>query len=100
MRLLEGMARANCSESGRSASAHTKSNTSIDAVCACCHRLFIEGCMEQRQFTPADGSKRILWELIVHACHLISDPRPRTAAMPPEKVATSNGPISDDWPVG
>ena len=31
-------ARANCGESGSSASAHTKSNTSIDAVCACCHR--------------------------------------------------------------
>jgi single-strand DNA-binding protein len=62
--------------------------------------LFVEGCMEQRQFTPADGSKRIIWELIVHACHLISDPRPRTATMPPEKAAATNGPVSDDWPVG
>jgi len=62
--------------------------------------LFVEGCMEQRQFTPADGSKRILWELIVRTCQLISDPRPRTATMPPEKAAASNGPVSDDWPVG
>jgi single-strand DNA-binding protein len=62
--------------------------------------LFVEGTMEQRQFTPADGSKRILWELIVHACHLIADPRPRNAAMPPEKVTATNGSVSDDWPVG
>ena len=62
--------------------------------------LFVEGCMEQRQFTPADGSKRIIWELIVHACHLISDPRPRSATMPPERAAATNGPVSDDWPVG
>jgi single-stranded DNA-binding protein len=62
--------------------------------------LFVEGCMEQRQFTPADGSRRIIWDLIVHACHLISDPRPRTATMLPEKAAASNGPVSDEWPVG
>jgi len=62
--------------------------------------LFVEGCMEQRQFTPADGSKRIIWELIVHACHLISDPRPRTVTIPLEKTAATNGPVSDDWPVG
>jgi hypothetical protein len=23
--------------------------------------LFVEGCMEQRHFTPADGSKRFIW---------------------------------------
>jgi single-strand DNA-binding protein len=62
--------------------------------------LFVEGCMEQRQFTPADGSKRMIWELIVHSCHLISDPRPRNANMPPEKVMASNGPVQEDWPVG
>ena len=62
--------------------------------------LFVEGSMEQRQFTPADGSKRIIWELIVHSCHLISDPRPRTTTMPPEKATASNGPVADDWPIG
>ena len=63
--------------------------------------LFVEGSMEQRQFTPTDGTKRTIWELIVHACHLISDPRPRTsAATLPENAATGNGPASDDWPVG
>ena len=62
--------------------------------------LFVEGSMEQRQFTPADGSKRTIWELIVHSCHLISDPRPRTATMPAENATDSNGPVSTDWPVG
>ena len=62
--------------------------------------LFVEGTLEQRQFRPADGSKRMIWELIVHSCHLISDPRPRNANMPPEKVTASNGPDQEDWPVG
>ena len=62
--------------------------------------LFVEGSMEQRQFTPADGSKRTIWELIVHSCHLISDPRPRTATMPAENATAGNGPVSADWPVG
>lgn len=62
--------------------------------------LFVEGSIEQRQFTPADGSKRTIWELIVHSCHLISDPRPRTATMPTENATDSNGPVSADWPVG
>jgi len=62
--------------------------------------LFVEGSMEQREFTPADGSKRMIWELIVHSCHLISDPRPRNINMQPEKVTASNGPVQEDWPVG
>ena len=62
--------------------------------------LFVEGCVEQRQFTPADGSKRMIWELIVHSCHLISDPRPRATTMPSEKVTANNGPVDQDWPVG
>lgn len=64
--------------------------------------LFVEGTMEQRKFTPADGSKRMIWELIVHSCHLISDPRPRaaTAGATPEKVMANGADVEDDWPVG
>jgi single-strand DNA-binding protein len=62
--------------------------------------LFVAGSMEQRQFTPVDGSKRTIWELIVHECHLIGDPRPRATAMAQEKSAANHEPISDDWPVG
>jgi len=62
--------------------------------------LFVEGSMEQRQFTPADGSKRMIWELVAHYCHRISDPRPRATATPTERVTSSNGPGQEDWPVG
>jgi single-strand DNA-binding protein len=64
--------------------------------------LFVEGTLEQRKFTPADGSKRTIWELIVHSCHLIADPRPRAAALigPPEDVSASGGTVAEDWPVG
>ena len=62
--------------------------------------LFVEGSMEQRQFTPADGTKRTIWELIVHSFHLIGDPRPKAATPPPETVNASEGPAQDDWPVG
>jgi single-strand DNA-binding protein len=62
--------------------------------------LFVEGSMEQRQFTPADGSKRTIWELIVHSFHLIGDSRSRTATPLPETVIASDGPAHDDWPVG
>ena len=63
--------------------------------------LFVEGSMEQRQFTPADGSKRMIWELIVHGCHLIADPRPRTTvAASAQPVAANNGQADNPWPVG
>jgi single-strand DNA-binding protein len=63
--------------------------------------LFVEGTLEQRQFTPTDGSKRAIWELIVHACHLIADPKTNPAAPPPsEPASASNGQDQSDWPVG
>jgi single-strand DNA-binding protein len=64
--------------------------------------LFVEGTLEQRKFTPADGSKRTIWELIVHSCHLIADPRPRAAALtgPLEDVGAGDGTAAEDWPVG
>ena len=62
--------------------------------------LFVEGSMEQRQFTPADGSKRTIWELIVHSFHLIGDSRSRTATSQAEPVTAGDGPAHDDWPVG
>jgi len=62
--------------------------------------LFVEGRMEQRQFTPADGAKRTIWELIVHSFHLIGDSRSKAATPPPETINASDGPTQDDWPVG
>lgn len=37
--------------------------------------LFAEGSLQQRQFTPADGSKRTVSEIVVKSCHLISPSR-------------------------
>ena len=63
--------------------------------------LFVEGSMEQRQFTPADGRKRMIWELIVHSCHRIAAPRPRDGvAAPVEPVAAGDGQGQGEWPVG
>jgi single-strand DNA-binding protein len=42
--------------------------------------LFVEGTMQQREFTPTDGSKRTVHEVIVKSCHLIAPSRLRTAA--------------------
>lgn len=62
--------------------------------------LFVEGSMEQRQFTPADGSKRMIWELIVHSFHLIGDSGSKAATPAPETMNASDGSTHDDWPVG
>lgn len=69
--------------------------------------LFIEGTIEQREFTPKDGSKRILNEIVVRHCHLIADSRGPTA--PATNAANTNGSAQTapdlegaadhDWPV-
>jgi single-strand DNA-binding protein len=58
--------------------------------------LFVEGTIEQREFTPKDGSPRTVNEIVVRLCHLIAPPRPRAngAAM-----ATGEKGAADDWPV-
>ena len=62
--------------------------------------LFVEGSMELRQFTPADGSKRMIWELIVHGWHLIADPRAWPAAPAPSDQPAASVGQAQDWPVG
>src|SRR5271165_4230848 len=42
--------------------------------------VFVEGTIEQREFTPKDGSKRVVNEIIVRQCHLIAQPRGAAAA--------------------
>jgi single-strand DNA-binding protein len=41
--------------------------------------LFVEGSVQQRKFTPRDGSERTLSEIIVQSCHIIG-----SAAQPNE----------------
>jgi single-strand DNA-binding protein len=71
--------------------------------------IFVEGTIEQRQFTPkGDGVQRVVHEVVVRTCHVIASPRgtaakqevtptPEEPAMPDlHKGATDH----DGWPVG
>jgi single-strand DNA-binding protein len=71
--------------------------------------IFVEGTIEQRQFTPkGDGVQRIVHEVVVRNCHLIATPRGATAKG--ATVTTSEEPAipdlqngatdHDGWPVG
>ena len=73
--------------------------------------IFVEGSIEQRQFTPAkDGIQRTIQEIVVRACHLIAPPRPTTTgagangigAVPEQPPAADSGgePEHDPWPLG
>jgi single-strand DNA-binding protein len=71
--------------------------------------VFVEGTIEQREFTPKDGAKRVVNEIIVRHCHLIAPARGVVAsAAAAVAAATSNGESipelesgshDDDWPV-
>jgi single-strand DNA-binding protein len=71
--------------------------------------IFVEGTIEQRQFTPkGDGVQRTVHEVVVRSCHLVAPPRATaikgtTAAASEEPVVPDlqNGAIDHDgWPVG
>jgi len=71
--------------------------------------IFVEGTIEQRQFTPkGDGVQRIVHEVVVRSCHLIATPRGAaakgTGAAAPDETAPpdpQNGATDHDgWPVG
>ncbi len=68
--------------------------------------VFVEGTIEQREFVPKDGVKRIVNEIVVRHCHVIS---PVRGALPIENGAPqSREQVPDlegvagrdsDWPV-
>ena len=71
--------------------------------------IFVEGTIEQRQFTPkGDGAQRTVHEVVVRSCHLIAAPRGATtkggAASAPEEPVVQDLPKGaidrEDWPVG
>jgi single-strand DNA-binding protein len=71
--------------------------------------IFVEGTIEQRQFTPkGDGVQRIVHEVVVRNCHLIAAPRGATAkgaavtaSEEPAIPDLQNGATDHDgWPVG
>jgi single-strand DNA-binding protein len=66
--------------------------------------LFIEGTLQQRKFTPKDGSERTIHEVIVQSCHVIGNPaQPNAAAENSVAVASPNGDTdhdeADTWPI-
>ena len=70
--------------------------------------IYVEGTIEQREFTPKDGSPRTINEIVVKHCHVIAPARQIAAAgakgstTPTEPVPQlAQGPADhdDDWPV-
>ena len=72
--------------------------------------IFVEGAIEQREFTPNDGAKRVVNEIIVRHCHVIASAggvvasaaaaansaSPNGESIPNLETAASH---HDDWPV-
>jgi single-strand DNA-binding protein len=61
--------------------------------------VFAEGTIQQRQYTPADGSKRTVNEVVVKSCHLIapSHHRPDTNGVNTAS-GTEEGPHEENAP--
>src|SRR5438874_6175855 len=60
--------------------------------------LYIEGTIEQREFTPKDGSLRTINEIVVRNCHVIAPSRQTAAAAARSgaAAATNAGPQSNE----
>src|SRR5215203_6906849 len=58
--------------------------------------LFAEGSIQQRQYTPADGSKRTVNEVVVKSCHLIALSRTRSAAEDIEVIPAAEGATNEE----
>src|SRR5271166_6571535 len=69
--------------------------------------LFIEGTVQQRKFTPKDGSERTVHEVIVQSCHIIGGASVATGSSETNGTAALNSPngdtdhdeSSDSWPM-
>ena len=69
-------------------------------------RIFVEGSIEQRKFTPArDGVQRTVHEVIVRSCHLVAPARgsalkaAEADALPATDIGDGVG-SHEFWPVG
>jgi single-strand DNA-binding protein len=67
--------------------------------------VFVEGTIEQREFVPKDGAKRIVNEIVVRHCHVIAQRGAMSAsngaAQQREQLPDLEGAIAHDadWPV-
>jgi single-strand DNA-binding protein len=75
-----------------------------DAAVNTCRKgdnLFVEGSVQQRQFTPTDGVKRTVHEIVVRSFHVIMPSRSSSAESAGEPIGTFGEEQYDsDWPVG
>jgi single-strand DNA-binding protein len=71
--------------------------------------VFAEGIIQQRQYTPADGSKRTISEVVVRSCHVIAPARYRSGtdeigstSAPDERIQHEDKPMDSvhpNWPL-
>ncbi len=63
--------------------------------------IHVEGSLQQRKFTPADGITRTVHEVHVKACHVISATRLERELAPTPPLSTEQAVIRHDstWPV-
>ena len=67
--------------------------------------IFVVGTIQQRKYTPADGSPRTVHEIHVRSCHLIAAPRLRWEdrvgddALIPDETTLGGHQHDDGWPV-
>jgi single-strand DNA-binding protein len=68
--------------------------------------VFAEGSLQQRQFTPADGSKRTVYEVVVKSCHVIAALRngqdvlaEESAGSPNDGRSGTNEVFDQNWPL-
>src|SRR5437868_2821907 len=64
--------------------------------------IFIEGSLQQRKFTPANGVTRTVYEVHARSCHQIASLASMREEQSDPKEDTAEGGIHDDpsWPVG
>ena len=67
--------------------------------------LYVEGTIEQREFTPKDGSTRTINEVVVRHCHVVAPAKQAAAAANTIANRSEAGAVpaetdhDDDWPV-
>jgi single-strand DNA-binding protein len=62
--------------------------------------IHVEGSLQQRQFTPADGVTRTVHEVHVKSCHVIATTRPERDFSVAQLAAESEvGQYDGSWPV-
>jgi single-strand DNA-binding protein len=61
--------------------------------------IYVEGSLQQRKFTPADGSARTIYEIHARSCHRIADVH-RVPNDTTEPSDTGDNYDDPSWPVG